>query len=314
MTRRPWSLVVKVSLLVLLAAHTGSWAFAQGKTESSLDVLAVETFLADIAQNVAGDRLKVTALLPIGADPHGFQPTPADVARVARSNVLIVHGAGIEEFLEEVLRNAGGARRVIVASTGLKFRNLQGAEVDHHEGHHRHDGDPHFWLSPQNALTYVENIRDGLSDADPAGAAVYRANADAYLNRLRDLDRWIFEQVEQVPEQKRILVTNHESFGYFADRYGLRISGTILPGASTGASPSARELAQLIRKIKTTGTGALFLETGSNPRLAEQVARETGIKVIAELYTHSITEAGGPAPTYIDMMKYNTTAIVNALK
>jgi ABC-type Zn uptake system ZnuABC Zn-binding protein ZnuA len=303
-----------VSLLVLLAAHTGSPAAAQNGAEEALDVLVVETFLADIARNVAGDRIKVAALLPIGAEPHSFQPTPADVARVAGSNVLIVHGAGVEEFLDEVLSNAGGARRMIVASTGLKFRNGHGGEVEHHEGHDHQEGDPHFWLSPQNALTYVRNIRDGLSDADPAGATVYRANADAYMTRLQELDRWISDQVKQVPEEKRVLVTNHESFGYFADRYGFRISGTIMPGASTGASPSARELAQLIKKIKATGTSAIFLETGSNPRLAGQVARETGIKVVTELYTHSITEPGGAAPTYIEMMKYNTSAIVNALK
>jgi len=160
----------------------------------------------------------------------------------------------------------------------------------------------------------VENIRDGLSQVDPIGAMAYAANAEAYIAQLRELDAWIAGQVKQVPENRRLLVTNHESLGYFADRYGLRIIGTIVPSVSTGASPSAQQLARLVDRIKETGVSAIFLETGTNPQLAQQVAKETGIKVVTGLYTHSTTEPGGPAPTYIEMMKYNTRAIVDALK
>jgi len=165
-----------------------------------------------------------------------------------------------------------------------------------------------------NVITYVTNIRDGLSQADPAGATAFAANADAYVAQLKELDQWIAEQVKQIPEKKRILVTNHESFGYFADRYGFEIAGSILPSVSTGASPSARELAELTRKMKAVGAGAIFLETGNNPQLATQLAKETGIRTVTALHTHSITEPGGPAPTYIDMMRFNTKAIVTALK
>jgi ABC-type Zn uptake system ZnuABC Zn-binding protein ZnuA len=163
-------------------------------------------------------------------------------------------------------------------------------------------------------IRYVENIRDGLSKADPAGAATYQANAGAYLVKLKELDRWIADRAQEVPEANRLLVTNHESFGYFADRYGFKIIGTLLPSVSTGSSPSAQQLAQLIDHITATGAKAIFLETGTNPQLAEQVAKETGSQVITNLYSHSITEASGPAPTYIDMMKFNTNAIVDALK
>ncbi|MGQ9787231.1 MAG: metal ABC transporter substrate-binding protein, partial [Anaerolineae bacterium] len=179
---------------------------------------------------------------------------------------------------------------------------------------HHHEGDPHFWLDPNNVIHYVENIRDGLSQVDPAGAALYAQNAAAYIEQLRALDRWIVEQVAQVPLEHRLLVTNHESFGYFADRYGFRIVGTILPGVSTGVSPSAQQLAQLIDLIRETGVPAIFLETGSNPQLAEQIARETGVQVVSGLYTHSPSPADGPAPTYLDMMRYNVRAIVEALR
>ena len=137
---------------------------------------------------------------------------------------------------------------------------------------------------------------------------------DTYIAKLKELDRWITDRVKDVPEANRKLVTNHESFGYFADRYGFQIIGTVMPSVSTGSAPSAQQLAQLIDHIKSTGAKAIFLETGTNPQLAQQVAREAGVTAVTELYSHSITEAGGAAPTYLDMMKFNTDAIVTALK
>jgi ABC-type Zn uptake system ZnuABC Zn-binding protein ZnuA len=254
--------------------------------------------------------VKIEALMPIGVDPHGFEPTPTDVAKIADSQVLIVNGAGLEEFLAKLLENAGGQRAVLEASAGLTSRQPQAGEIVDPD----HTGDPHFWLDPNNVIKYVENIRDGLSAADPKGAATYQANADAYIAKLKELDRWIVDRVKEVPEANRLLVTNHESFGYFADHYGFTIIGTVVPSISTGSSPSAQQLAALIDRIKTTGAKAIFLETGTNPQLADQVAQETGSKVITNLYSHSITEPSGPAPTYIDMMKSNTNAIVDALK
>jgi len=280
-------------------------------------VLAAETFLADIAQNVAGDRTQVASLIPIGVDPHGFQPTPADVRKVADSQVLIINGAGFEEFLDDLLRNAGGERIIIEAAAGLKPRAATTAEDDHQAEQgtgHEHEIDPHFWLDPISVITYVENIRDGLSRADPAGQEVYARNAAAYIGRLRELDRWIVEQVGQIPEPNRKLITNHESFGYFADRYGFTVIGAIIPSVSAGAAPSARELAALADQVKQASVKAIFLETGSNPQLARQLAEEAGIKTITELYTHSITGAGGVAPTYLDMMRYNVRTIVEALR
>jgi ABC-type Zn uptake system ZnuABC Zn-binding protein ZnuA len=339
-----------LSLQPIRQLHAAS---AQGPGGSALKVLAVETFLADMAQNVAGNRLKVVTLLPIGADPHSFDPTPADVVKAADCNILFVNGAGFEGFLDKLLQNVGGVHRVIVASEGLTVRTKSedeaaeadedhdrhesdhphhahhAQETDHHHGsdsgheadhahhdqhHHHHDGDPHFWLAPPNVIRYVENIRDGLIQADPDGKTSYAANADAYIAQIVELDRWIEDQVKQIPVKRRLLVTNHESLGYFADLYGFEIIGAVIPSVSTDASPSARELAHLVERIKATGTRAIFMETGANPQLSKQVAKETGVEVVAELHIHSITEPGGPAPTYIEMMKYNVTTIVDALK
>lgn len=274
-------------------------------------VLAMETFLADIAQNVAGGRLTVNALIPAGVDPHTFQPTPQDVARIADSQVLIANGAGLEEWLQKVLDNAGGQRLTIEAATGLASRQTdEKPENDH--GHA--EGDPHFWLDPIHVIKYAENIRDGLSQADPAGQATYARNAEVYAGKLRELDAWIAAQVAQIPAERRLLVTNHESFGYFADRYGFRVVGTVIPGVSTGASPSAQELAQLVDRLKATGAPAIFLELGANPQLANQLAQETGIKVVTGLYTHTVSSTDANAPTYIEMMRYNVQKIVEALR
>ncbi len=283
-------------------------------------VLAAATFLADIGQNVAGDRLAVGALIPAGLDPHTFQPTPQDVARVADSQVLIVNGAGLEEWLEEILNNAGGQRTTIEASAGLTSRQV--AEDAHDEGEEAHsedehghaEGDPHFWLDPIHVIKYAENIRDGLSQADPAGQDVYARNTEAYTGKLRELDAWIVEQVGQIPAERRLLVTNHESFGYFADRYGFRVVGTVIPGVSTGASPSAQQLAALVDQLKATAAPAIFLELGANPQLANQLAQETGVKVVTGLYTHSVASTDANAPTYIEMMRYNVRKIVDALR
>jgi manganese/iron transport system substrate-binding protein len=176
------------------------------------------------------------------------------------------------------------------------------------------EGDPHFWLDPTKVVRYVETIRDGLSQADPAGAATYAQNAKAYSLQLAELDQWIAAQVSQVPPARRLLVTNHEVLGYFADRYGFTIVGALVPSVTTNASPSAQEMAALEVRVRATGAPAIFLESGVNPQMAEQLASDTGLKVVTGLLTHSVSAAGGLAPTYLEMMRYNTTAIVTALK
>lgn len=281
---------------------------------SSSQVLAVESFLADIAQNVAGDRLTIQTLIPLGLDPHAFEPTPQDVVKLTSARILILNGAGFEEWLEPVLPEAPEGQMRIEAAAGLTPRSENHEESNESDLHDHATGDPHYWLDPVSVIKYVENIRDRLIEADPAGKDVYTKNAAAYIAQLKDLDAWIRVQVETIPPEHRLLVTNHESLGYFADRYGFTIIGTVIPSVTSGSSPSAQKLADLINQIKTSGVKAIFLETGSNPQLAEQISSETGIKVVTDIYTHSITGPDGPASTYILMMKANTSAIVEALR
>ena len=290
-------------LLIILSACGG---LPQNAEES--DVLASTTFLADIAQNIAGDRLIVQSLLPVGADPHSYQSTPQDLVKINHSKLLVINGLEYEHFLEPLLENAGGERSVITASDGLEPRTMQDEENAGPMA-----SDPHMWLDPSRVITYVENIRAGLAEFDPEGADTYQTNADEYTQKLIDLDNWIKEQVEQIPPEQRLLVTNHEALGYFSERYGFAVIGTVLPSVSSDASASAQQLATLVDEIKASGASAIFLDASENPNLAQQIADETEIIVVTDLHLESLTN-GPPAATYIDMMQHNVMQIVRALR
>jgi ABC-type Zn uptake system ZnuABC Zn-binding protein ZnuA len=274
---------------------------------SAIKVTAVENFLADIAQHIAGDRLTVNALIPYGIEPHEFEPAPRDMITVSESRLLIVNGGGLEGWLESGLKTVGGSRIVITASAGLADRsNLQNTPAT--------GADPHYWLDPVLVKTYVANILEGLIRLDPAGEDGYRRNASAYTAQLDELDSWIASRISQIPAEQRILVSNHESLGYFADRYGFSVLGSIFPGISPDAQPTASQMAELIDKIRASGVHAIFLETGANSQMAEQIAQETGCRVVTGLFTHSLTPPGGVASTYLDMMRYDVDLIVEALQ
>lgn len=296
------SIIQCLTIAVLFLAACGPTS--QG-SEDALKVLVSTTFLADITQNVAGERLQVDSLLPLGADPHAYQAAPADVAKIAESDLLILNGVEYEHFMESLLENAGGERLVVTASDGLQANIMEedGAQV----------GDPHMWLDPNLVLTYVANIRDGLIQLDPDGAEIYKANAEEYITQLNELDEWIVAQVDQIPLERRLLVTNHEAGGYFAERYGFTVIGAVIPSLSSDAGTSAQGMAALIDLIKSSGAPAIFLGEVESTDLADQIAAETGVKVVDDLYLESLTD-GPPAPTYIEMMKHNVSRIVEALR
>jgi ABC-type Zn uptake system ZnuABC Zn-binding protein ZnuA len=288
------------SILTLAALFLTACGSASTSSDNTLRVLASTTFLADITQNIAGDRVQVDSLLPIGADPHAYQAAPADIAKISKSNLLILNGLGYETFIESLLENAGGERVIVEATAGLSPREDAGV-------------DPHMWLDPNLVVTYVENIRDGLIQVDPEGAEIYKSNAEAYIAQLKELDTWIVEQVKIIPDERRLLVTNHEAVGYFSARYGFEVAGSVIPSFSSNAAPSAQEMARLIDEIKKLHAPAIFLDTADNSTLAKQIADETGVMIVDNLHLESLTD-GPPAATYIDMMKHNVTRIVEALK
>ena len=295
------SIITLTTLASLFLTGCGS---APKSSDGRLNALTSTTFLADITRNIAGGRISVDSLLPVGADPHAYQAAPSDVAKIAESDLLILNGLEYEHFIEPLLENAGGERLMIEATAGLSPRKDAGSE---------HGVDPHMWLDPNLVVTYVENIRDGLIQIDVEGTQIYKANADAYITQLKDLDKWIVGQVNTIPAERRLLVTNHEAVGYFAERYGFEVAGAVIPSLSTDAGTSAKELAALIEVIKTSGAPAIFLGEVESPDLANQIAAETDVKVVDNLHLESLT-VGLPAATYIDMMKHNVNQIVEALK
>jgi len=254
------------------------------------------SFLADIVRQVAGDSFDIVSLVPEGVDPHSFEPTPKDAATIAEADAIVATHLGLEPKIVELVQAAAEKGcPVIDVSAGIP-----GAEQD-----------PHVWLDPVMVLDYyLPNLVKGLSTVKPEAGTTMSSNAESYGHRLRELDEWIEEQVKSVPAARRLLVSNHESLGWFARRYGFAVVGTLLPGQHTEGAPSAERLVALVTTVKQSGAPAVFLETGSDPGLAEQIARETGVAVITDLYTHSLGEA---ARTYIEMMEWNAKRIVEAL-
>jgi ABC-type Zn uptake system ZnuABC Zn-binding protein ZnuA len=188
-------------------------------------------------------------------------------------------------------------------------------EAGHSEDEHEHGScDPHVWTDPRSVMMWAENIAAAFSAADPDGAALYSANATAYRGQLIGLDTEIKMIVNAVPEERRVLVTNHEFMGYFAHAYGFEMVGTVIPGGTTEGTPDPQELAALIEVIQDEGVPAIFAEVSANPRLAETIASEAGINVVTALYSESLSGADGPAATYIDYMRYNAQTIADALK
>lgn len=287
--------------------------------------VATTTILADMVRVVGGAHVSVTSLLGPGVDPHTFNPLPSDVRTLAEAGLVFVNGVGLDDFMEPLIENAGGNSTIVVVSDGLTPRasreDLEHEDEEHGDEEHGDEhgqageADPHFWMSPYHAQQYVRNIRDALIAADPAHAADYEANAAAYLTELEALDEWIKAQTAAIPTERRVLVTNHDTLGYFAERYGYAIAGVVIPGVSAEAEPSARTLTALADTIRESGVPAIFTETTVSPKFAQQLAAEVGQQVkVVPLYTDSLGPAGSEADSYLEMIRYDATAIRDALR
>lgn len=287
-------------------------AFAQEK----LPVVASFSILGDFVKEVGAERVSVTTLVGPDGDAHVYSPTPADAKAVAGAKLIVVNGLQFEGWLPRLIRSSGAKAPVATASTGIKPLETEDDHDDHgKKGHdHAHDHgsiDPHAWQDIANARTYVANIRDALAKADPAGKAAYEANAAAYLARLDLVDAQVKAAVARIPADRRKAITTHDAFGYFVKAYGIAF---IAPqGVSTESEASARDVARIIRQVKTQKVPAVFLENVTNPRLIEQIARESGARIGGRLYSDALSAASGPAGTYIDMMKHNISEIEKAL-
>jgi zinc/manganese transport system substrate-binding protein/manganese/iron transport system substrate-binding protein len=305
------------AVVSLAGCGTGGQGGAAGQGEGRLAVVATTTQLADFARNVGGDRVQVTGLLKANVDAHDYEPSAADIDAIARAGVLVENGVGLESWLAEVIEASGFDGERVDASTGVR---LLAGEGEHAEpagaGAPGADEpmDPHIWQSPVNAKLMVANIERAFIKADAEGAATYRANAERYTEALDRLDADVAARIAALPNKK--LVTNHDAFHYYVNRYGLEFVGSIIPSFDTSAELSSREVNELVAKIRATGVKAVFSETSLPPETAQTIASEAGVKVVTgedALYGDSLGPPGSDGATYIDAIRHNTRTIVDNL-
>ena len=331
-----WVIALCVSLLLLVNIQA----------QDTLQVVATTSIIADVAQNVGGDLVEVESVIPIGNDVHGYSPTPQDVARIVEADVVLVNGLDLEESLLSIIEENSDP---VIVSVGTLAISIDGdilgeidehgeciAEADEHdeEGHEHEDDhdeedhddhddhddhehgacDPHVWLNPANVMVWAQNMAAAFADADPDNAAVYQANAEAYIEELMTLNDAIMAMIDTIPVENRILVTNHAFLRHYAYAYDLDFVGAIIPGMSTLAESNPISLANLIAIINANNVQAIFAEEAVNSDMADVVAAEVGHDVaVVALYTGTLSDADGPASTYIAYMLYNTQLIVEAL-
>lgn len=298
---------ILVLFVVLLLVGGGT----EARAEKKVKVIASFSILGDMSNNVGGDRVEVTALVGPNGDAHVFEPTPADAKAVNAADLVIVNGLGLEGWMDRLIKTSGYKGRVVVASQGIKPREME-AEEHEHGAKHEHKIDPHAWQNLANGQIYVENIAKALSSVDSAGAPIYKANADAYKAKLDELDKWVKAEFSSIPKPKRRMITSHDAFGYLGTAYGITILSPV--GVSTESEPSAGGVAKLINQIRKEKITAVFIENVSDPRLVEQIGKESGVTLGGELYSDALSKPDGPAPSYIDMFKNNVPKIVAAMR
>lgn len=349
-TLRARRLVRVVALLLGLAlALSACGGSAQttdgdGRTPSAeaggepLTIVATTTILGDVASEVGGDGAEVTALMPPGSDPHNFEPSAQQLAQMQEADLIVANGGGLEAQLQSAVDEAERAGVPVFHAVDhvdtLTFDEAEHADAEEPAGENRSDGahddehvdaghsdgehehgsvDPHFWSDPTRTAAVARALGEETA-ALAANDAGVEARAGTYAQRLEDLDAEVRSMLSTVPEEQRTLVTNHESFGYFADHYGFEVVGTVIPSVSTGAEPSAQDLEELVTTVNEQQVRAIFAENTAPDQLAQTLAQEVGSDVqVVELYSDSLGEEGSEAPTYIDMVRVNAQRVSDAL-
>ncbi|RUW67929.1 metal ABC transporter substrate-binding protein [Mesorhizobium sp. M4B.F.Ca.ET.169.01.1.1] len=296
-----------LSVITLTALGTSSALAAP------LKVVASFTVIADFAKNVGGDRVSITTIVGPDGDAHVYEPSPADAVAMADADVVLVNGLHFEGFLQRLV-DASATKAAIVTLTKdvtpIDFKP-EFADADAAEGAGKTVTDPHAFQSIANARIYVKNIAEAFCAADSEGCVGYQTNAAAYTKKLDALEGEVKAAIQSIPEEKRVVITSHDAFGYFEHEYGLTFLAP--QGISTDSEPSAADVAKLVNQVKQDKAAAMFIENITNPRLIEQIASETGIKVGGTLYSDALSQPDGPASTYIDMMHNNIAQIKGAI-
>jgi zinc/manganese transport system substrate-binding protein len=290
-------------IFLLSAAIPALIAFSAPVSAAELKAVASFTVLADIVKQVGGKHVTVTSLVKPDGDPHEFEPAPSDAKNLKAADVVFVSGLGLEGWMDRLISASGYKGTPVTVSQGIKTRSMEedGKTVT----------DPHVWNSPVNVKVWVENIETALAAADPADKADFKANAQAYLKTLDDLDAFAHAKFDAIPEDRRKVLTSHDAFSYFGREYKITFLSPL--GVSTETEASAGDVAKLIEQIKAEHVKTYFFENSNDPRLVKQVAKATGAEPGGELYVESLSKTKGPAPTYEKMFRYNVEQIAAAM-
>ena len=274
-----------------------------------LNVVATFSILADMTQRVGGDRVQVHPLVGQDADAHVYQPTPADAKKIAQATLVVANGFGFEGWIDRLIKSSGYRGKVVLASQGIKTLSHPHEKGNQHD--HNGDIDPHGWQDLTNALRYVDNVAQALSEVDPAGREAYQANATKYKQELSALDAELRASFNAIPAERRKVVTSHDAFAYFSRAYGISFISPV--GVNTETEPSAADVGRIIKQIKREHIPAVFMESISDPRLLERIRQESGAKIGGTLYSDTLSKPDGPASTYLSMMRHNARTLAAAL-
>jgi len=305
------------ALFVLMALVTAAACSGNGDPGQSdrLRVVATVAPVGALTAEVGGDLIELRTLVGAGVDPHAYTISASDRKALNNAAVVLRNGLELDAFIDRAL---GDERdKVVTVTEGVRLRipGETGAEEHAEDDGHDHGGvDPHVWQDVGNAKVMVENIAAALAAADPEHEAAYRENAAAYSARLDEVDREIRELIESIPQENRKMVTNHDAFGYFVERYGLELVGTVIPGMTTAAEPSAKEIANLEDLIRREGVKAIFAERTVEPKIARRISADTGVTIVDDLYGDSLGPPGSGAETVDGMLLWNATRIAEALR
>jgi zinc/manganese transport system substrate-binding protein len=301
----------RILLCGVVLLLTAGPAMAERK-DRLFSVVATFSILGDLVGRVGGESILLQTLVGPDGDAHVFEPTPADALALAKAALIFENGLGFEPWLDKLYVASGSRAGRVVVTEGLAL--LTTASNAPHQPNTHGEVDPHVWHDVVQAIRMVQNIRDALRAADTAHASVYAAAAESYITELHGLDSWIFERIQALPRSRRKLVTSHDTFGYFAQRYGFELVGAVLPAFSTEVTdPSGAEIAALVTKLKSTGIPAIFAENVHHSPLIERVAVAAGVQLAPPLYTDALGHRGSPGEAYHTMMRYNVKTIVEAL-
>lgn len=297
------SIVRVLGLVGLLLLTCSNAVLAQAETEESRPlIVSTASIFADMAEVIGGNLIQVSSVVPLGGDPHTFEPTPESAQLVTDADLILRNGLTFEGWLNELIRYSGTQAPVALITEGI---TPLGSAT------YAGSSDPHAWMSARNGLVYAENIYQALSQTFPEYTEEFGFNYRIYRQEIQALDAWVRDTISVIPDQQRVLITSHDAFQYFGTEYGLRLEAIL--GTSTDADAQTSDVARVIALIEEAGVPAVFIESTVNPKLIRQIAADTRARIGGSLYSDSLGDELSPAPTYLDMIRYNTRVIVRGL-